>query len=68
MVCAASGVFFVDFLFEFLGILLGATGYALGARRFGIATVVLSTILLLVFMAAVQGVIPGVDPRDPLAL
>lgn len=68
MVCAASGVFFVDFVFEFLGILLGATSYALGARRLGIATVVLSTVLLLVFMAVIQGVIPGIEPRDPLAL
>jgi hypothetical protein len=61
-------VFFVDFVLEFLGILLGATGYALGARRLGIATVVLSTVLLLVFLAASQGVIPGIDPTDPLAL
>ncbi len=68
LVCAASGVFFVDFVLEFLGILLGATGYALGARRLGIATVVLSTVLLLVFLAASQGVIPGIDPTDPLAL
>lgn len=68
LVCAASGVFFVDFVLEFLGILLGATGYALGARRLGIATVVLSTVLLLVFLAASQGLIPGIDPTDPLAL
>ena len=68
MISAATGVFFIDFVFELLGILLGATGYALGARRLGKAAVVISTVLLLVFLAASQGVIPGIDPRDPLAL
>ncbi|CAA9388071.1 MAG: hypothetical protein AVDCRST_MAG93-9581, partial [uncultured Chloroflexia bacterium] len=68
IVCAVSGAFFVDLMLEFLGILLGATGYTLGARKVGTATIVLSTILLLVFMAATQGAIPGVEPRDPLAL
>ncbi len=68
VISAATGVFFIDFVFELLGILLGATGYALGARRLGKATVVISTVLLLVFLAASQGVIPGIDPRDPLAL
>ncbi len=68
VISAATGVFFIDFVFELLGIVLGATGYALGARRLGKATVVISTVLLLVFLAASQGVIPGIDPRDPLAL
>jgi len=68
VISAATGVFFIDFVFELLGILLGATGYALGARRLGKAAVVISTVLLLVFLAASQGVIPGIDPRDPLAL
>ena len=68
MISAASGVLHLDIVFEFLGILLGTAGYALGARRLGIATVVLSTILLFVFLAASQGLIPGIDPRDPLAL
>jgi hypothetical protein len=68
VISAATGVFFIDFVFELLGIVLGATGYALGARRLGKATVVISTVLLLVFLAASQGVIPGIDPRDPLAM
>ena len=67
MVCAASGAFFIDIVLEFLGVLLGATGYALGARKLGITTVVLSTILLLVFLAASQGEIPSIDARDPIA-
>ncbi len=68
MISAASGALHLDFAFEFLGIVLGTAGYMLGARRLGIATVVLSTILLFVFLAANQGVIPGIDPTDPLAL
>lgn len=68
IITAAIGVFFVDLVLEFLGIVLGTIGYVLGCRRLGIATVVISTVLLLVFMAASQGEIPGIDPRDPLAL
>ncbi len=67
MISATSGVLHLDIVFEFLGIALGTAGYALGARRLGIATVILSTVLLLIFLAANQGVIPGVEPRDPLA-
>jgi hypothetical protein len=67
MISAASGVFHIDFTLEFFGIMLGTAGYILGARRLGIFTVVLSTVLLFVFMAAAQGEIPGVEPTDPLA-
>ena len=68
MISAASGALHLDIVFEFFGIALGTAGYVLGARKLGIATVVLSTVLLLVFLAASQGVIPGIEPRDPLAL
>jgi hypothetical protein len=68
MLSAASGVLHIDFTFEFFGSVLGAVGYVLGARRLGAVTVVLSTVLLFVFMAAAQGEIPGVEPTDPLAL
>ena len=68
IICAASGVFFIDLIFEFVGILLGAAGYALGARRLGIATIVLSTVLLLIFLAISQGMVPGMDPLDPIAM
>ena len=68
IVSAVSGAPHLDFVFEFLGIVLGTVGYALGAYRLGIATVVISTVLLLVFLAASQGEIPGIDPRDPLIL
>ncbi len=68
IISAASGALHLDFVFEFLGIVLGTAGYALGAHRLGIVTVVISTILLFVFVAASQGEIPGIDPRDPLIL
>ena len=67
MISAASGGLHLDIVFEFLGITLGTVGYMLGARRLGIATVVLSTVLLMGFLAASQGMIPGIEPRDPLA-
>ncbi len=66
IVCAVSGGFFIDVILEFLGFLMGVIGYALGARRLGIATIVLSTALLLVFLAASQGLIPGIGPTDPI--
>ena len=48
---AGLGVFFIDFVLELFGIALGAMGYALSARRLGIAAVVFSTVLLFVFLA-----------------
>jgi len=66
IISAASGVLHLDFVFELLGIVLGTAGYALGGRRLGIATLVISTVLLFVFSAARQGEILGIDLRDPL--
>lgn len=66
--CAALGVLFLHIVLEFAGIFLGAVGYALGARRLGFVTIVLATALLLVFLVITQGMIPGVDPSDPLAM
>lgn len=63
---AALGIFFLDIVLEFAGILLGTLGYGLGARKLGIAAVTISTLLLLVFLAAGQGEIPGLAPRDPI--
>jgi len=40
-------------------------GYALGAHRLGIATVVISVVMLFVVLTASQGYIPGVEPKDP---
>jgi hypothetical protein len=45
-----------------LAMVLGALGYALGARRLGAATVVLGTLALFFVVAASTGLIPGVAP------
>ena len=61
---AVPGLFFVTqvtFL-SFLGILLGALGVGLGARRFGIAAVIISSLILIFGLAAINGLIPGLDP------
>ena len=63
--CTLWGVFNISVAYEALGILLGAAGYALGARRFGGATVVISVVALILVLAAAQGYIPGIEPTDP---
>ncbi len=67
LVLASLGGFFLDVMLEFAGIVLGAAGYGLGAHKLGIATVAISTILLLAFLAAGQSEIPGMEPRGPMA-
>jgi hypothetical protein len=41
---------------------LGVLGYSLGARRLGVATVVLGTVALFFVVAASTGLIPGLAP------
>jgi site-specific recombinase len=45
-----------------LAIVVGVLGYSLGARRLGVATVVLGTVALFVVAAASTGLLPGVAP------
>jgi hypothetical protein len=45
-----------------LGIALGVLGYFLGARRLGVASVVVGTAALFFMAAASTGLIPGVAP------
>ncbi len=61
---ALPGLFFINqvTLLSFLGILLGAIGFGLGARRFGIAAVIISAVILLFGLAAINGLIPGLNP------
>jgi hypothetical protein len=59
VVFAVTGAFFVEVGTDVVGMVLGATGYYLGARTFGIATIVLSTITFVVGLLAGQDVIPG---------
>lgn len=59
------GALFISAAYEALGIFLGIVGFALGARRQGIATVVISAVALILVLAAAQGYIPGIEPADP---
>ncbi len=66
MLIAAAGVIFrvsdTAVPISAAGILLGVIGFALGARRFGIAAIVVTVALLLLSLAAINGLIPGFDP------
>ncbi len=61
---AVPGLFFVNQVtsFSILGVLLGTLGVGLGARRFGIAAVIISVVILLFGLAAINGLIPGLNP------
>jgi hypothetical protein len=45
-----------------VGIALGVLGYLLGARRLGVAAVVLGTLAVFLMVAASAGLVPGVAP------
>lgn len=47
-----------------LGIVMGMVGYAVGARKLGMAAAVISAAALIIGVAASQGYIPGVEPSD----
>ena len=47
-----------------LGIMLGILGYFLGSTRLGTITIILSTAVLFLGLAASQGLLPGVDRSD----
>ncbi len=60
---ALAGAFFVNNVttLTLLGIALGALGTVLGARRLGIAAVVVSGVVLLFGLAVFGGLIPGLE-------
>lgn len=45
-----------------LAAVLGGTGYVLGARRLGVAAIVVAVVALILGAMAVSGYIPGIDP------
>jgi hypothetical protein len=49
-----------------VGIILGIVGYSLGAHSLGIAAAVLSIVALIFGMAVSQGLVPGLERRDPI--
>ena len=64
LIAAAGAIFSVNTATSITAaaILLVAIGFALGARRFGIAAIVVTVALLLIILAAINGLIPGFDP------
>ncbi len=57
--CVPVGALFVSVATGAVGIVLGITGYVLGARTLGRLTVVLCTVAMFVGLLVGQGVIPG---------
>jgi hypothetical protein len=55
---AVVGVLSVDVATDVLGMILGAVGYYLGARVFGVVIVVLSTVTLFIGLLIGEGTIP----------
>ncbi|AHY45411.1 Hypothetical Protein RradSPS_0128 [Rubrobacter radiotolerans] len=48
----------------FLAIISGLTAYALGARKLGIAAVVVAAVVMIFGVVASQGFIPGIEASD----
>ena len=61
--CVPLGALFVSIATGAVGVFLGITGYALGARRLGALAVVLCTAAMFVGLLVGQGVLPGTYDR-----
>ena len=48
VLCVPAGLYYVSIAMEFVGIVLGVTGYALGARRLGVLAIVLCMVAMFV--------------------
>lgn len=48
VLCVPAGLYFVSIAMESVGIILGITGYALGARKLGALAIVLCTVAIFV--------------------
>ena len=61
---AISVVFVPNFTTNaiFSAIVLGGVGYVLGARRLGIATLIIAAVALIFGLMVISGLIPGMDP------
>ena len=63
--CAPIGALVVSRATGTVGIVMGITGYALGARRLGVLAIVLCTVAMFVGLLVGPGVVPG-DAYDRL--
>ena len=59
VLCLPVGLYFVSIAVEFVGIVLGVVGYALGARRLGALAGVLCEATVFLGLLVAQGVVPG---------
>ncbi len=57
--CVPIGALFVSIATGTVGIFMGITGYALGARRLGVLAIVLCTAAMFVGLLVGPGVVPG---------
>ena len=48
VLCVPAGLYLVSIAMEAVGIALGVTGYALGARKLGVLAIVLCTVSIFV--------------------
>lgn len=48
--------------FSFIGIALGAVGYVLGARKLGLAAVIVAVVALVLGAMIINNMIPGLNP------
>lgn len=60
LLLAAAGFLGEDVTPEAMGMIMGALSYALGTRRLGAATLLVSTVLLIVVLAVGNGDLPGI--------
>lgn len=65
---AVLGALAAEISMEALGIIFGVASYTLGSRRLGLATVVFSTVMLMLVLAVSRGYFPGVEPTYPRGL
>jgi hypothetical protein len=65
---AALGTISMEVAIESVALVLGIVGYALGARALGVATIVISTLMMFVTLAVGVGEIPGIAPTDPVVI
>ena len=63
--CVLWGALFISVAYEALGIFLGIVGFALGARRPGTATVVISAVALILVPRPPRDTYPASSPRIP---
>ena len=61
--CVPVGIYFVSIAVEFVGLLRGVLGYALGARKLGWLAVVLCTAAMFLGLLIGQGVMAGAYDR-----